>query len=385
MKILFGADMSFNYMPCFPGNENVHKAMKDTADKIKTADFSIVNLENIYGNKEDYVPIPKCGPNLISQDEYVEYIKALNPSVVGLANNHTGDFGEEAVLHTFDVLNKEGYPFIGAGANIYEAYKPYICSKDGVEVGIIAVCENEFGGAKENKAGSAGYNFTLLSKGIKDLLAKGIYPVIYFHGGNETNPFPSPGKKELYRHFVDMGAKAVVAMHTHCPQGYEIYDGCPIVYSMGNFFFPAVREGDQSTWFCGYMTEINFEKEKTELKIYPYKFDFDGIYFLSGDSLDKFNKYIDQLSEVIADDRKLALYFDAWCARYGYDYAKYHMRFSEEMLKDNSQMSAGPRNLYTCEAHNELLKNFLILCYENRVEEAKVLLTEIEELQSVMF
>ena len=135
----------------------------------------------------------------------------------------------------------------------------------------------------------------------------------------------------------------------------------------------------------GRSPEYVVEKEKTELKIHPYKFDFDGIYFLSGDSLDKFNKYIDRLSAVIADNKALSAYFDAWCARYGYDYAKYHMRFSEEMLKDNSQMSAGPRNLYTCEAHNELLKNFLILCYENRVEEAKVLLKEIEELQSVMF
>ena len=73
--------------------------------------------------------------------------------------------------------------------------------------------------------------------------------------------FPSPAKTELYRHFVDLGARAVIAMHTHCPQGYEIYNGCPIIYSMGNFFFPLTRNRI-STWDIGYMTMLDITKEK---------------------------------------------------------------------------------------------------------------------------
>lgn len=381
MKILFAADMSFNYMPGYPGDEAVKSHMAKTAEKFKEADFSIVNLENIFGNKEDFEPIPKCGPNLISSDDFVEYIKALNPSVVGLANNHTGDFGEGAVFHTFDVLERNGYPYIGAGKNIEEAYKPFICEKDGIKVGIIAVCENEFGGAKKDKAGSAGYNLARLSNELKKLEKENIKSVVYFHGGNETNPFPSPGKKELYRHFIDMGASAVVAMHTHCPQGYETYNGCPIIYSMSNFYFPADRPGDQITWFYGYMTELNFSGDKTEIKTIPYRFDFEGIHLLEGDDLEFFNEYLAYLSEVIADDEKLGKFFDAWCARFGYDYATNHMHFSEDLMKDNSWEVAGKRNLFSCEAHTELLRGFLTLCYENRLEEAKEYLKEIEILQ----
>lgn len=164
MKILFASDMSFNYMSEYPGDAAVKAAMAECAEEFSKADFSIVNLENVLGNREDYEPIHKCGPNLISTDEFVNYIKELNPSVVGIANNHTGDFGEGAIFHTFEVLNENGYPYIGAGANIREAYKPFIMEKDGIKVGIIAVCENEFGGAKENKAGSAGFNLTRLQK-----------------------------------------------------------------------------------------------------------------------------------------------------------------------------------------------------------------------------
>ena len=60
------------------------------------------------------------------------------------------------------------------------------------------------------------------------------------------------GKTELYRHFIDIGAAAVIAMHTHCPQGYEIYNGAPIVYSKG----VAVRDNSPKTApFCGLMRQ----------------------------------------------------------------------------------------------------------------------------------
>ena len=150
---------------------------------------------------------------------------------------------------------------------------------------------------------------------------------------------------------------------------------------MSNFYFPANRPGDQVTWFYGYMTELDFCADKTEIKTIPYRFDFEGIHLLEGDDLEFFNEYLTYLSEVIADDEKLGKFFDAWCAKYGYDYATNHMHFSEDLMKDNSWEVAGKRNLFSCEAHSELLKGFLTLCYENRLEEAKEYLEEIEILQ----
>lgn len=65
---------------------------------------------------------------------------------------------------------------------------------------------------------------------------------------------------ELYRHFIDLGAEAVIAMHTHCPQGYEFYNGKPIVYSMGNFFFPHKKDKEKS-WYHGYMSELDISRD----------------------------------------------------------------------------------------------------------------------------
>lgn len=390
MKILFGADMSFNYITEYPGDAYVKNAMAECVDKFKEADFSILNLENVLGNRDDYVPIPKDGPNLISTENFVNYIKELNPTVVGIANNHTGDFGAEAIFNTFDILDKNGYPYIGAGKNIDEAYKPFIMEKDGIKVGIIAVCENEFGGAKKNKAGSAVYNLTRVQRGIEALNEQGAKCVLYFHGGNERNPFPSPGKKELYRHFIDMGASAVVAMHTHCPQGYETYKGAPIIYSMGNFYFPRPTEMKAfysptaycPTWNYGYLTELDFKDNQTTIKTMPYYFDRDRIKILDGDELKEFNKYFDYITSVIQDDEKLQQYFDAWSVKFGRTEAV-NVYFDETLVPIDHPHVSTRLNDFSCEAHNEVWTNYFNVCYEKRIEEAAKLIEEIEMLQKL--
>lgn len=52
MKILFAADMSFNYFDSFPGKDNAYLAMQEAAECFRQADFSVINLENVLGDKE---------------------------------------------------------------------------------------------------------------------------------------------------------------------------------------------------------------------------------------------------------------------------------------------------------------------------------------------
>ena len=65
MKILFGSDICFSYMD-FPGIGSGKRAFADVKKLFSKADFSFVNLENVFGGKEEFTPIAKGGPNLIS-------------------------------------------------------------------------------------------------------------------------------------------------------------------------------------------------------------------------------------------------------------------------------------------------------------------------------
>ncbi|MBE5873727.1 MAG: CapA family protein [Lachnospiraceae bacterium] len=383
MKIMFAADMSFGFNDIFAGKEKAQVAMAEPAKLFGQADFSMVNLENVFGNKADSTPIMKSGPNLISEDAFIEYIHALKPDIVGMANNHSKDYGEDILFHTKDMLSESGYTCIGAGKNIEEAYRPAKISKDGINVSIIAVCENEFGIATDTTSGTAGYRLGRVTKAIKLALEEGHKPIIYFHGGNETNPFPSPGKVELYRHFIDLGAEAVIAMHTHCPQGYEYYNGKPIVYSMGNFFFPrASTDKKRKTWDYGYLSELDISDDEVKLEIYPYSFDLEKVTMLQGEENADFMRYMGCLCQPLKDSKKIQSLFDSWCLTQGYINSL--EQYKTEYFADGyAEEVMGLKNVFGCEAHNELVKNTFLMIFESRVEAARAGVEVIRKLQAM--
>jgi poly-gamma-glutamate synthesis protein (capsule biosynthesis protein) len=245
---------------------------------------------------------------------------------------------------------------------------------------MIGVCENEFGTAGEDKAGSAGYSLGMVTAAIQSAISDGYMPIIFFHGGNEHCPFPSPAKVELYRHFVDIGAVAVIAMHTHSPQGYEIYRGAPIIYSMGNFYFPAPPYPTRpryKVWYYGYMSLLSFEDGEVGVSVIPYRQDFDGIHVLDGEELSFFNKYLETLSMPIANDALLQKYFDAWCIK--------EMPLSKLKRASNLENSnfASIKNLLCCEAHNEALMTEATVRFEERADTVTDLISEIRLLQEM--
>ncbi len=385
MKILFASDMGFNHLnnlKGFPGSDKVKEMMRETAAEFRKADFSMLNLENILGEREAYTPIVKSGPNLISPYDFIEFVDELAPTAVGLANNHCCDYGERALLETMELLRSKGYQMAGAGKNIDEAYVPAVFEKDGVKVAVITICENEPGYATANLGGGGGYNLYKTARAIYDARDKGMLPVIYFHGGNEQNPFPSPEKTQLYRHFIDIGAKAVIAMHTHCPQGYEMYNGSPIVYSMGNFFFLPGKEKD-AAWYHGYMTMLDINNENISIEVIPYRFDFDGHYILKGEEKENFMKYLNYLSDAIQDEKRISEYFDSWCIIVGMGYMLNWLNYTPEILNDAPKSIVALKNVLGCEAHNELLRNTLSIIYEGRIKDAEKHIDEIKRLQKM--
>ena len=116
--------------------------------------------------------------------------------------------------------------------------------------------------------------------------------------------------KKLYRHFILLGADAVVNHHQHCYSGYEIFDGHPIVYGLGNLCFDsAIKRSDG--WYEGYMITIDFSKD-CNLVLHPYYQckDRTVIEPMHSDSLEIFNRKIDSLNDIISDDESLAIEFD---------------------------------------------------------------------------
>ena len=61
--------------------------------------------------------------------------------------------------------------------------------------------------------------------------------LVYIHWGIERETVPNDTQMMLGRAAIDAGADLVVGSHPHVIQGWEVYEGRYIVYSLGNFCF----------------------------------------------------------------------------------------------------------------------------------------------------
>lgn len=389
LSVICAGDICTNANADICHGDFAKKVLSGLKPYLSSADYRIVNLENPIAPPGVGEPIIKTGPNLIARPCNIDLLKEGMFDCCVLANNHIGDFGYDAVISTTKILKQSNIAYIGGGANITEAYKAWYIESKGIKVSFIAACENEFGVAGEATPGCAGLNLKLMYDRIKEEKSKSDLVVIIFHGGNEYNPIPSPGACDRYHLFCDFGADAVVAMHTHCPQGYEYYNGKPIIYGMGNFYFPkqnSMSFDEKSPWFYGYMTKLLIEKNsKINFEVIPYKMSRDGAYISPFEGNDKsiFIDYLNKISEIIKNTSEVKRLYEGWCTYYGLRYARmllYTEEYENTPSGDVLKNLCKTKNVFSCEAHNELVKTTLNLEYAGRLEEAKKAYEDLKEL-----
>jgi poly-gamma-glutamate synthesis protein (capsule biosynthesis protein) len=356
-------------------------------------DLSVVQFETPLTNAE--TPIVKSGPNLKCPPECVDFVKAGGFDIAALANNHIGDFGPEPVMETIEILKRNGIQTVGAGKNLAAAKQPLFISRKGMQIAFINIAENEFGTATPDKPGAAPLdpldNITL----IHETAATADHVIVIMHGGNERNPVPSPRVIKTCHAFAEAGAHAIIHIHAHCPQGIEVWKGVPIFYSPGNFYFPSPwRQFEpESFWWTGFIIKLAFDRQAAfGLEIIPYTFGYtpEKIVPLTGDKKAAFCNYMTKISKIIQDPDEVKRYFDGWCAWNGPDAvsnirkvsALWPMEHRDPVLL---QRLMPLRNYFTCEAHHELVTNFLRMVETDRIKEAETYIPEIQKLQIADF
>lgn len=368
--------------------EYSRSALAEIQPVLDKADVRLINLENAV--IEGGTAIFKSGPALKASPKNLAFLKEGRFDCALLANNHVGDYGEEGVYSTLEALNEIGIPYVGAGRNLDESYIPWYFERNGCKLAVIATCENEFGIAEVDKVGTAGFDLYRIHHAIKNAKAKADFVMIVMHGGNEYNPLPSPRIVSLYRTFVDLGADAVIGMHPHCMQGFETYNNVPIVYSTGNFLFSkGSAEDPKSSWYYGYLPFITFKKgESAELQIVPYRFNQDCtlISLFKGEEKEVIISYLMEISEPLKDEQLLKKFFMGWCLISGINYARW-LVYKPEYLSEKEFPTGHPilpiRNMFTCEAHDELMKVLFKMLVDGKLEVGKSMIDKIRYLQKM--
>ncbi len=214
---------------------------KAVVDYLNACDVFMINNEFTIGERG--TPLPGKTWTFQVEPDKIQLFKDLGADIVSLANNHIYDYGEVGFYDTIDNLRKAEMPFVGAGANLGEAAKPYYFIVNGIKVGVVAAsCAEKTTSfnpvATADTHGVMGtYDSAAFIDAIKKADAECDILVAYVHWGTENTTVLDEQQKTLAREYVDAGVDAVIGGHTHCLQGMEFYNNVPIVYSVGNFWF----------------------------------------------------------------------------------------------------------------------------------------------------
>jgi poly-gamma-glutamate synthesis protein (capsule biosynthesis protein) len=231
------------------------------AATLQSFDLTVANLE---GNLSDTIPVPEDPVtfSFIASTEMLEGFRMAGIDAVSLANNHstwnTEGWGTQALTDTIDAIAAYELSHFGAGRSLDEARAAFTTEIAGKRVAIVGIdgvtanvepreinaTVNEswlggsaYAGATADTPGTYPYDPDIFLPDIEALAAEHDIVIPYFHYGQEYIEVPPQWAVDGARAAIDAGATLVVTNHPHVIQGMEIYDGKPIVYSVGNFIF----------------------------------------------------------------------------------------------------------------------------------------------------
>lgn len=211
-----------------------------TKELWQQSDIVMGNLESaVIKHQNNYTKNVNKSINLAMDPKGVKSMKQAGFNLVGLANNHIGDFGRKGMRNTLKVLEKNKLNSVGVGENIDEAFNYAIYEVNGIKFGVMAVTDIVPKGtsATKEKSGAMTSQTSAYLNLMRELAEKTDYAIAYMHWGEEITQKISKRQRQLGHDIIDAGIDMIVGMHPHILEPIENYHGGLILYSVGNFVF----------------------------------------------------------------------------------------------------------------------------------------------------
>ncbi|MGH3474503.1 MAG: CapA family protein [Aeromicrobium sp.] len=220
-------------------------AFRALAERLASADITVGNLESTLSMSG----APTQGGDSFGADTSVlEGLRLAGFDLLSVANNHLGDFGDDAIVETLDRLDEAGFRTVGAGADLAQAAEPVVITVHGVRVGFVATDSiGETPAAGRSSPGTNRINAPPrtgpLDRQALDRVADSVRKleadvvIALPHWGTQYTNRPERSQRRIARALADAGVDVVVGGHPHWVQGWESIGGATVVHSLGNFIF----------------------------------------------------------------------------------------------------------------------------------------------------
>lgn len=365
LQLIIGGDLvpTKTNFELFKNGEVEQLIGKELLDILLSADYRIFNLETPLTDIKS--TIPKCGPNLSASLDTVNGLKMLNPSLLGLANNHIMDQGYQGLASTFAILEKNNIDYVGAGKNLQDAEKGFILENETLKIGVYNCAEKEFSIASKNCPGANPFDPFESLEHIENLSEKCDYTIVLYHGGKEHYRYPSPYLQKVCHKMVEKGANFIVCQHSHCIGCEEKYKNATIVYGQGNFIFDY---SNSKYWETSLLIKLDLSIDSKVIEYIPFVKQNNVIRLAKGKNAKRILENFKLRSESILDENFLInkyndlakLEFDNYITHLNGD--NFFIRglnkiFGHHLIKHfySEKALLVLRNYIECEAHRELI------------------------------
>ena len=192
---------------------------RNLAALTETDDLTVANLEGVLSDR-DLTKVKK-EYNFIGPTAFTEILKAGSVECVTLANNHTHDYDNAGYGDTKKALEDAGVAYFGTDATAVWR------NEEGLMIGFLGVSGSLSGNRAKEYA-----------KRAEDLRNMGCTVLVtVMHAGTEYASEPDGYQKQIVNKALACGTDLIIGHHPHVVQGFEVRDGVPVVYSLGNCVF----------------------------------------------------------------------------------------------------------------------------------------------------
>jgi poly-gamma-glutamate capsule biosynthesis protein CapA/YwtB (metallophosphatase superfamily) len=226
---------------------DVSQPLRAIGPRLASADLTVLNLESTLSRAG--TP-QQGGDSFAAPPGVVAGLRDAGVDVLSLANNHTGDFRQRALLDTVRLVRAGGIQPVGAGGNLTEAARPVIVERDGVRFGFLAF--NAIGETPRATATSPGAfslrmpprtgplkaaDLAAVTRAIQTLKAAVDVVVVLPHWGQQYTHTPVAAQHTVASALTRAGADLVIGGHPHWVQSVQFPPGKVVAHSLGNLVF----------------------------------------------------------------------------------------------------------------------------------------------------
>lgn len=290
--------------------------VREVFDILRNADVAVGNFEISLTDKG--APLEKL--LTIRADPHVARdVPELCLDVVTVANNHSIDYGWDALRDSMDRLQATGLRVIGAGSTLGEAMRPVVATVNGMRIGIIAFsCLLPAGmAAAPNRPGLSPIHvhsayeidstyqmeepgelaivkvrtwphegdLRVACDAVRSLKSECDFAIVSIHWGFGSSEQLADYQWPVARALVDAGADAIHGHHPHAIHPIGYYRGKPVLFSpnvlVGQQVFLPASPQVQKMWSemstDGYVACLVLTEQGVEIEVAPIVLDSDRL------------------------------------------------------------------------------------------------------------